>query len=120
MAADMAADSGLQYPPNVHIVRVMCSGRVSPAFLLNALRLGADGVLVTGCRQGDCHYVSGNERTLQVVDKSKRLARILGIETDRIGVEWISSTEGARFAEAVTAFTDQIKEMGPNSLGALR
>jgi F420-non-reducing hydrogenase iron-sulfur subunit len=114
--ADLAGVSRIQYPPTTRVIRVMCSGRVSPMFILEALRSGADGVLVTGCHLGDCHYISGNERAVQNIDMAHSLISLLGIESERLRLEWISAAEGARFAELVREFTDQIRELGANPL----
>jgi F420-non-reducing hydrogenase iron-sulfur subunit len=94
----------------------MCSGRVTPGFILEAFRLGADGVLVTGCHPGDCHYISGNENAVVTVEKAARLLALLGIEPERLRLEWISAAEGARFARIMTEFTEQITELGPRTL----
>lgn len=114
--ADLAGVSRLQYPPSTRVVRVMCSGRISPLFILEALRSGADGVLVTGCHLGDCHYLSGNEKAIQNVDMARSLIALLGIEPQRLRLEWISASEGARFAELITEFTEQIRQLGANPL----
>ena len=112
--ADLAGVSRFQYPPNMRIVRVMCSGRVEPSFILKALNNGADGVLVIGCHIGDCHYISGNEYTR---DRFKRLHEIiikqLGVNGKRVRLEWVSASEGKQFADLITEFTNQIKELGP-------
>ncbi|MFO8019670.1 MAG: hydrogenase iron-sulfur subunit [Promethearchaeia archaeon] len=112
--ADLAGVSRFQYPPNIRIIRVMCSGRVDPSFIIRGLREGADGVLITGCHIGDCHYISGNEHAR---DRFTRLYEIiikqLGIDKKRVRLEWISASEGKRFAVLITEFTDQIKELGP-------
>ncbi|MEE9378017.1 MAG: hydrogenase iron-sulfur subunit [Candidatus Lokiarchaeia archaeon] len=112
--ADLAGVSRFQYPPNMRIVRVMCSGRVEPSFVLKALNSGADGVLITGCHIGDCHYISGNEYTR---DRFKRLHEIiikqLGVNGKRVRLEWVSASEGKQFADLITEFTNQIKELGP-------
>jgi F420-non-reducing hydrogenase iron-sulfur subunit len=115
--ADLAGVSRIQYPPSTRVIRVMCSGRVSPMFILEALRSGADGVLVTGCHLGDCHYISGNEKAVRNFEMARSLVELLGIEPQRLRLEWISAAEGARFAEVVTQFTDQIRELGANPLG---
>jgi F420-non-reducing hydrogenase iron-sulfur subunit len=114
--ADLAGVSRIQYPPTTRVIRVMCSGRVSPMFVLEALRSGADGVLVTGCHLGDCHYISGNEKAARNMEMAHSLIRLLGIEPQRLRLEWISAAEGARFAELITEFTDQIRELGANPL----
>ncbi|HSJ59266.1 MAG TPA: hydrogenase iron-sulfur subunit [Anaerolineae bacterium] len=114
--ADLAGVSRIQYPPTTRVIRVMCSGRVSPVFILEALRHGADGVLVTGCHPGDCHYLSGNEKAVQNVEMARSLIQLLGIDPGRLRLEWISAAEGSRFAQLVTEFTDQIRELGANPL----
>ena len=112
--ADLAGVSRLQYPPNIRIIRVMCSGRVDPSFVLKALKNGADGVLVSGCHIGDCHYISGNEYTKERFEKLHSfLIRQLGIDPKRVRLEWVSASEGKRFAEVITEFTNQIKKLGP-------
>jgi len=112
--ADLAGVSRFQYPPNIRIIRVMCSGRVDPAFVLRGLKDGADGVLISGCHIGDCHYISGNE---YAKDRFERLHEIvikqLGINPKRVRLEWVSASEGKRWAEVITEFTQQIKELGP-------
>ncbi len=112
--ADLAGVSRIQYPPTTRVIRVMCSGRVSPMFILEALRSGADGVLVTGCHLGDCHYISGNEKAVQNIEMARSLIALLGIEPQRLRLEWISAAEGAHFAKIVSEFTDQIRELGAN------
>ena len=112
--ADLAGVSRFQYPPNIRVIRVMCSGRVDPSFVLKSLNNGADGVIVTGCHIGDCHYISGNEYTK---DRFERLFNIiinqLGVNEKRVRLEWISASEGKRFAEVITEFTNTIKKLGP-------
>jgi F420-non-reducing hydrogenase iron-sulfur subunit len=114
--ADLAGVSRIQYPPTTRVIRVMCSSRVSPMFILEALRGGADGVLVTGCHLGDCHYISGNEKAVVNMEMAHSLISLLGIEPERLRLEWISAAEGARFAEVVTEFTEQVRELGANRL----
>jgi len=112
--ADLAGVSRFQYPPNIRIIRVMCSGRVDPSFILKALKNGADGVLVTGCHIGDCHYITGNEYTKERFEKLHSfLIKQLGINPNRVRLEWVSASEGKRFADIITEFTNQIKELGP-------
>ncbi len=111
--ADLAGVSRLKYPTNIRIVRVMCSGRVDPAFIMKAFLKGADGVLVAGCHPGDCHYLEGNLSTEVRVKNTQEAFDILGWETDRLRLEWISASEGKRFAQIITEFTEQIKELGP-------
>jgi len=112
--ADLAGVSRFQYPPNIRVIRVMCSGRVDPSFVLKALKNGADGVIVTGCHIGDCHYISGNEYAKERFERLHTiLIRQLGIDPKRVRLEWISASEGKRFAEVITEFTNDIKELGP-------
>lgn len=115
--ADLAGASRMQYAPATRVIRVMCSGRVTPGFILEAFRLGADGVLVTGCHPGDCHYISGNENAVVTVEKTARLLKLLGLQGERLRLEWISAAEGARFASLMTEFTGQVRSLGPISLG---
>lgn len=114
--ADLAGVSRFQYPPNIRIVRVMCSGRVEPAFILKAFENGIDGVLVTGCHIGDCHYISGNEYTRARMEHLKELLKKIGIEQERFRLHWISASEGKQFAELITEFTDNVKKVGPSKI----
>lgn len=114
--ADLAGTSRLQYPPNVRVVRVMCTGRISPSFITEAFSLGADGVLVSGCHIGDCHYIAGNEQAEKRMKMTSELLDILGIGHDRMRLEWISASEGEKFANTMTEFTEQIRKLGPNPL----
>jgi F420-non-reducing hydrogenase iron-sulfur subunit len=111
--ADLAGVSRLQYPTNVRIVRVMCSGRIDPAFVLKTFLKGADGVMVAGCHIGDCHYLEGNVRAKERIENMVEALKILGWEIDRFRLEWISASEGKRFAQMMTEFTDQIRNLGP-------
>ncbi|UCH89176.1 MAG: hydrogenase iron-sulfur subunit [Thermoplasmata archaeon] len=112
--ADLAGVSRFQYPPNARIIRVMCSGRIAPSFILNALYKGVDGILVTGCHPGDCHYVSGNEKAKIRIESLKERLKLLGIEEKRVRLEWISASEGKRFADIMNEFVKEVKEIGPN------
>jgi Fe-S oxidoreductase/coenzyme F420-reducing hydrogenase delta subunit len=116
--ADLAGVSRMQYPPNIRIIRVMCSGRIEPNFILRALELGADGVLVTGCHIGDCHYISGNKEAERSVGRTFELMKILGIDARRLRLEWVSASEGQRFSSVVNDFVEQIKAAGPNQIKA--
>jgi len=111
--ADLAGTSRLQYPTNVDIIRVMCSGRVDPTFVLKAFQLGADGVLICGCHPGDCHYSEGNYKTARRVPILIKLLEQFGIEPQRLRLEWVSASEGDRFAVLVNEMTEQIRELGP-------
>ncbi len=111
--ADLAGTSRIKYPPNVVPIRVPCSGRVDPQWVLDAFEKGADGVLIGGCHPGDCHYVSGNYKARRRVALLKKLLTQLGIEPERLRLEWISATEGQRFARVVSDFVRELKELGP-------
>jgi len=112
--ADLAGVSRIQYPPNIRIIRVMCSGRVDPVIILEMFANGADGVIVTGCHPGDCHYVEGNLYEERKIKMLKRLLALTGLELGRLRLEWVSASEGQRFAQIVTEFTNQIKKLGPS------
>ncbi|MCK5773872.1 MAG: hydrogenase iron-sulfur subunit [Thermoplasmata archaeon] len=114
--ADLAGTSRLKYPANVRPIRVMCSGRVDPVFVMEALKEGIDGVLVAGCHPGDCHYQSGNYKTNRKIKLIKRLLSDLNVDPGRVRFEYISASEGQKFADTVTDFVAQLKEMGPNPL----
>ena len=114
--ADLAGTSRLQYPPNIRIIKVMCSGRVNPQFVLKALQEGADGVLVSGCHPGDCHYIEGNYHARRKLSMLRELMEFMGVEPERFQVSWVSASEGTKFAEVVTTFTKRIQEMGPQTL----
>lgn len=111
--ADMAGTARIKSAPNVRIVRVMCSGRVDPVFILKAFKEGADGVLVLGCHPGDCHYAEGNYKAARRIPLLKKMLAQLGIEEERLHLDWVSASEGARFAEIVNDMTARIKELGP-------
>ena len=114
--ADLAGTSRLKYPPNVVPIRVPCSGRVEPSWVVDALREGADGVLIGGCHPGDCHYVSGNYKARRRVYLLKKILPELGIEPERVRLEWVSASEGKRFAQVVADFVAQLKKLGPISV----
>jgi len=114
--ADTAGVSRIQHQPHFRMIRVMCSGRIQPGFVLRALEKGADGVLVSGCHFGDCHYMFGNHRAVEQFERTKNVVRLLGLEDGRIRLEWISAAEGARFAKVIDEFTEQIRELGPSPL----
>ncbi len=118
--ADLAGTSRMQYPPNIRIIRVMCSGRVNPLFVLKALTVGADGVLILGCHPGDCHYIEGNYKTLRRIPLLKKMLKQFGIEEERVRLEWVSASEGAKFAEVANNFTQTIKDLGPSSLDSFK
>ncbi|RME96386.1 MAG: hydrogenase iron-sulfur subunit [Verrucomicrobia bacterium] len=115
-AADLAGVSRLKYAPNVRVIRVMCSGRVDPQFILDALAKGADGVLVGGCHPGDCHYVEGNYKMLRRYHLLKRMLKDMGIEEQRVRLEWISAAEGHKVRQVVNEMTEQLRALGPLGL----
>jgi F420-non-reducing hydrogenase iron-sulfur subunit len=114
--ADLAGVSRIKSAPNVRIIRTMCSGRVDPSFVLKAFQLGADGVVVMGCHLGDCHYQEGNYKTIRRIPFLKRLVEQFGIDRRRLRLEWVSASEGDRFAEVVNEFTEEIRSLGPLKL----
>ncbi|MBU0494135.1 MAG: hydrogenase iron-sulfur subunit [Chloroflexi bacterium] len=114
--ADTAGLGRLKYPDNLRIVRVRCSGRVAPDLVLRTFQEGADGVMVLGCHIGDCHYVNGNHRTAKRIPMLRKLLEVFGIEPDRLRLEWVSASEGQRFAQVVTDFTETIRRLGPLEL----
>jgi len=113
--ADLAGVSRIQYPPNIRVIRVMCSGRVDPEFIFEGLLTGLDGVIVMGCHPGDCHYLEGNYEAEKKFNMVKKFLELINFE-NRIRLEWVSASEGARFAEVVTNFTNQIRELGPTPI----
>jgi F420-non-reducing hydrogenase iron-sulfur subunit len=118
-AADAAGINKMQYPPNARVIRVMCAGRIHPAFVLRALELGADGVLVSGCHFEDCHYLFGARRSAEAFDRTAELVRLLGLEKERVRYEQISAAEAPKFARVMHEFVDDIKRIGPSPLAGL-
>jgi F420-non-reducing hydrogenase iron-sulfur subunit len=112
-AADLAGTSRIHYAPNLRVIRVMCSGRVEPQFVLKAFSEGADGVLIAGCHPGECHYVEGNLTALRRFHLLRKTISQFGIEKERIQLLWVSASEGAILAERIDAMTHQLREMGP-------
>jgi F420-non-reducing hydrogenase iron-sulfur subunit len=112
--ADLAGTSRMQYPPNVRVIRVMCSGRVSELLVLKAITAGADGVLVSGCHPGDCHYIRGNLSAIRRITVMKPFLASMGIQPDRLALEWISASEGHKVSETVKNFTEKIRQLGPS------
>lgn len=112
-AADTAGTSRMKYPPNITPIRVQCSGRLDPTFVLKAFEHGADGVFIGGCHPGECHYEEGNYNTMKRTPLLKKLLSQFGIEENRVRLEWISAAEPDKFVNTVTEFTDEIKEIGP-------
>jgi len=117
-AADLAGTSRMQYPANIHPIRVMCSGTVDPAYIIKTLLSGADAVLVGGCHPGDCHYVSGNLKARRRIAMLKSIFEALGLEEERIWARWISASEGRKFADTVTEITEETRKQGPNPLAS--
>ena len=111
--ADLAGVSRFQYPPHIKVIRVPCSGRVNPLFILRALQSGADGVLVSGCHPGDCHYATGNYYARRRFALLKKLLDLVGLEPGRVHFSWVSAAEGEKFAGIVRKVTDAVKELGP-------
>ena len=115
-AADLAGVSRLKYAANVRVIRLMCSGRVDPQFVLDAFAKGADGVLIGGCHPGDCHYVEGNFKTLRRFEMLRRLLDSMGIEPERLRLEWISASEGEKVRTVVNDMVEQLARLGPLNL----
>ncbi len=113
--ADLAGVGRLQLPPTFRVIRVMCSGRVDPLFVLRAYLRGADGVLVGGCHPGDCHYQRGNYFARRRFAMVKKMLQELGLEPERLRLSWVSASEGQRFRQVVTEFTDHLKKLGPSA-----
>jgi len=114
--ADLAGVSRLQMPPYFRVIRVMCSARVDPEFVLRAFQKGADGVLVAGCHPADCHYIGGNYRTRRRMALLKMLIQQFGFDPDRLRLEWVSAGEGEKFQKTIVEFTNTVKELGPSPL----
>jgi len=112
-AADLAGISRLKYPANVRLIRLMCSGRLDPSFVLKAFAGGADGVFITGCHPGECHYIEQNYKTLRRVVLTQRMLTQFGIEPGRVKLVWASAAEGVRFADEVTKMVEQVRALGP-------
>ncbi len=117
--ADLAGTARIHYAPNVRVIRVMCSARVDPTFVVKALAEGADGVLICGCHPGDCHYSEGNYKAMRRFPLLGRLLRDYGIEEDRVRLEWVSASEGKRFAEIVDDMTERVRRLGPSRVKTL-
>ncbi len=116
LAADLAGTSRLKYAPNVRVVRLMCSGRVDPQFVLDAFANGADGVFIGGCHPGDCHYQEGNYKALKRYHLLKRVLKDLGIEEERFRLEWISAAEADRVRSTINQMVEKVRELGPLNL----
>lgn len=111
--ADLAGTSRIKYPPNISPIRVNCSGRVDPTLVMKALASGADGVLIAGCHPGDCHYTNGNVKTIRRFKLLQRLLEQFGVEKGRVRLEWVSASEGDRYARIVESMTEEIRSLGP-------
>jgi len=111
--ADLAGVSRLQYPPNIRVIRVPCSGRVNPFYIIKVLQNGIDGVLVSGCHPGDCHYISGNLIARRKFALLKSFLEYIGIEPGRVQFSWVSAAEGGRFVDIIEKVTSDIKKLGP-------
>lgn len=114
--ADLAGTARMKYPANMMSIRVMCSGRIDPGFIFDAFSKGADGVLICGCHPGDCHYIDGNYKCMRRIPLTKRILKDMGIPPERLRLEWVSASEGARFQQIVSEFTEQIRALGPFAL----
>ena len=114
--ADLAGTSRIKYPADIRVIRLMCTGRIDPAFILRAFFRGADGIFIGGCHPGECHYQSGNFRAKSRVLLTKKLLNQFGLEPERLQIEWISASEGARFAKVVKDFTEKIRSLGPSTI----
>ncbi len=113
--ADLAGIARMKSPPNVRPIRVMCSGRVEPGFVMKAFEAGADGVLILGCHPGDCHYMEGNYQTMRRIALLKNMLSQLGVEDERLRLEWVSASEGRRFVSITNEMTEQVRKLGPFS-----
>jgi len=111
--ADLAGVSRIQYPPNIRVIRVPCSGRVNPFYIIKTLQNGIDGVLVSGCHPGDCHYISGNLIARRKFTLLKSFLEYIGIEPGRVQFSWVSAAEGGRFAQIIEKVTREVKKLGP-------
>ncbi|MHB0936095.1 MAG: hydrogenase iron-sulfur subunit [Armatimonadota bacterium] len=118
-ASDLAGTSRMTYAPNTRVIRIMCSGRLDPQFVLDAFRQGADGVLIGGCHPGDCHYQEGNYKALRRFRLLRRLLKQMGIEEERVRLEWISASEGDRVQKVTNEMADQVRNLGPLKLAAI-
>ena len=116
LAADLTGTSRIKYAPNTRVIRVMCSGRVDPQFILEAFAKGADGVLIGGCHPGDCHYQEGNYKALRRFYLLKKMVKEMGIEDDRLRLEWISAAEGERVRTVINDMVEKVRALGPANL----
>ncbi len=114
--ADLAGTSRKKYPANLKVIKIPCSGRIDPLFILKALRLGFDGVLVSGCHPGDCHYQTGNYRARRRIALTKKFLEYLGVEPERVQAGWVPASQAGKFTDVVTDVTNGVKEIGPKTL----
>lgn len=114
--ADLAGVSRMQYPPNIRVIRIMCSGRMDPKFIFEGLRVGADGIFIGGCHLGDCHYLEGNYEAVKKFEMVQRFLKLIDLD-NRVKLEWVSASEGARYASVIKDFTEHIKSLGPSPAG---
>lgn len=112
-AADLAGISRIKYAPNIRVLRVMCSGRVDPSFVLKALAQGADGVMIAGCHPGECHYLEQNYKAMRRFHMLRHTLRALGVEDERVRLQWASAAEGVQLAEAINEMVEQVRRLGP-------
>jgi F420-non-reducing hydrogenase iron-sulfur subunit len=112
-AADLAGTARIKYQPNVRMIRVMCSGRVDPTFVLKALAMGVDGVMIAGCHPGECHYLEQNYKTMRRFSMLKHTLSTIGVEDERVRLQWASAAEGVQLAEAINKMIDQVRALGP-------
>lgn len=111
--SDLAGVSRMQYPPNVVPIQVMCSGSISPLYILSALKKGADGVLVSGCHPGDCHYIKGNFYARRRIQLLQKLLDFMGVEDSRFKMSWVSAAEGGKFTRIIGDYTEELEKLGP-------
>jgi F420-non-reducing hydrogenase iron-sulfur subunit len=114
--ADLAGVTRIQYPPNIRILRIMCTGRLEPSYIFEAFESGVDGVIVSGCHPGDCHYISGNLRAEEQINRLTKLFDIIGFDSRRLRLQWVSAAEGQIFADYINEFVELIKTLGPNNI----
>lgn len=119
-AADLAGTARVKYPPNIRLIRLMCSGRLDPTFVLKALASGADGVLITGCHPGECHYIEQNYKALRRYLLLRRVVKPLGIAPERIKLVWASAAEGVKLAQEIANFVEEVRALGPLNWGDSR
>lgn len=113
--ADMAGTSRISYPPNIRIIRVPCSGRIDPLFVMKSFQMGADGILIAGCHPGDCHYAEGNYHLRRRFALLRPFLDYIGLEEGRLRLEWVSASEAKRFAQVVSSFTEEVRKLGPRT-----